>query len=303
MLLMLLRGFRICRAFFLLRAVVARGEGWKHLGHANPSAGSFSFYSAHCSHYVVMQGTIDYSKWDHLDEYSDDDDQDIGDQTAPRVTRLDGPSQVTFGGDGGASISPPQPVVAAAADPPKPTGESVSNSPAVAAKGDPYQSWKASGGVETTTADRRLFWSQDRYSVCIRLELAKEEKINSIEVKGAVSYANRFCAVGTAKPKLIVHSTDMACLVDGELPHPVHFAQDEDEIEWSVERSSSDERFLAITLYKAVPMQDLSIWWRRPLMSFDEIELGKDSNKTSKDFQNAWEEAHRLFREKKRSSG
>jgi hypothetical protein len=257
-----------------------------------------------------MQGGMDYSKWDHLDEYSDDDDQDIGDQTAPRVTRLDGPSQVTFGGgDGGESIRPPQPMVAAA-DPPKPTGESVSTSttasiksPAVAANGDPHQSWKASGGVETTSADRRLFWSQDRYLVCIRLELAKEEKINSVQVKGAVSYANRFCAVGTVKPKLIVHSTDMACLVEGELPHPVHFAQDEDEIEWSVERSSSDERFLAITLYKAVPMQDLSIWWRRPLMSFDEIELGKDSNKTSKEFQNAWEEAHRLFREKKKSSG
>jgi hypothetical protein len=248
-----------------------------------------------------MQGGIDYSKWDHLDEYSDDDDQDIGDQTAPRVTRLDGPSQVTFGGeDGGESIRPSQPVVAAA-DAPKPIVEFVS--PAVTAKGDSHESWKASGGVETTSADRRLFWSQDRYSVCIRLELAKEEKINTVEVKGAVSYANRFCAVGTVKPKLIVHSTDMACLVEGELPHPVHFAQDEDEIEWSVERSSSDERFLAITLNKAVPMQDLSIWWRRPLMSFDEIEVGKDSNKSSNEFKDAWEEAHRLFREKRESSG
>jgi len=56
---------------------------------------------------VIMAG-IDYSKWDNLDEYSDDDnDKNNNEESAgnscpssmiPRVTRLDEPSKITFGG-------------------------------------------------------------------------------------------------------------------------------------------------------------------------------------------------------------
>lgn len=256
-----------------------------------------------------MPGGIDYSKWDHLDEYSDDDDQGVEDQTTPRVTRLDGLSQVTFGGlEGSASISPSHSDVAGAGHP-KPTREFVpasktasGKSTTLTPKGDSYQIWKENGGEETIPGNqRRLFWSQDRYSVCIRIELGNGDKVDSVIVGEAFPFADRFCAVGTVKPKLTVKLADTSCLVEGELPHPVHLAQDEDEIEWSVERSPSDARFVAIALYKAVPMQGLSLWWRRPFMSFDEIELGKESTKTSNEFLEAWEEAHRLFREKRAS--
>ena len=51
-----------------------------------------------------MPGGIDYSKWDNLDEYSssDDDEQDESSKNV-RVTQLDGPSQVTFGGEDASS--------------------------------------------------------------------------------------------------------------------------------------------------------------------------------------------------------
>eukprot|EP00980_Cylindrotheca_fusiformis_P022852 scaffold9846_cov122-Cylindrotheca_fusiformis.AAC.5 len=255
-----------------------------------------------------MPGGIDYSKWDHLDEYSEDED-DHNDEGQPRVTRLDGPSEVTFGG-GSATVQPSQGAASTSALHP-PQKQLTEKFVSAAAKSkvatnndDPFQNWKASGGEESIEdGQRRLFWSQDRYSICIRVELVKEEKVGNVLVEHTLSYSDRYCAVGTVKPRLMVLLKDGKCLLEGDLPHPVHFAQSEDEIEWSVERAPSNERFLAVTLYKAVPMQGLSLWWRRPLMCFDEIELKKESTQTSNEFLEAWDEAHRLFREKKRTPG
>jgi hypothetical protein len=88
-------------------------------------------------------------------------------------------------------------------------------------------------------------------------------------------------------------------------------------VDWSVEHSSSSStstnhiRLLTLTLHKAVPMQGLSLWWRRPLMDFPEADLdsvrgsgssssGKGAASTnSKEFLEAWEEAHKIFREGK----
>lgn len=257
---------------------------------------------------------IDYSKWDHLDEYSDDEGNADGgnadEEATPRVTRLDSPSQVTFGGgDGSASIAPSR--IESTAKLSTSTSLATNTKPSNFAKstttdsGDAYVTWTTKGGTLVTSLDRRLFWSQDRYSVTIRLELVpKEEKVQDIHAEGVVPHADRFCAVGTIKPQIRVQSTAGSVLLEGELPHPIHYAQEEDEIEWSVERSCLDERFLAITLYKAVPMHGMSIWWRRPMLHFEEMEVEKqEPSQTSQEFLQAWEEAHRLFREKKRSSG
>lgn len=253
---------------------------------------------------------IDYSKWDNLEEYSSSsEDETEKEGTGARVTRLDAPSQVTFGGnddDRSATITPSPSTASQPAVVPK---TSVGKSMTFKHKDsgdDPsaYQAWKAKGGLVMTEDTRRLFWSQDRYSICIRLELLKDETIQSIQGTGVVPYTDRFCAVGTTKPTLSVTSSLSVLILQGELPHPIHFAQDEDEIEWSIERSHLDERFLIMTLYKAVPMQGISIWWKRPMMKFDEIInpewKDKQSSTASKEFLSAWEEAHRLFREGKK---
>jgi len=88
--------------------------------------------------------------------------------------------------------------------------------------------------------------------VILRLEVFKEEKVKAMELTGAVAYADRFCAVSSSKPTIQVLSTCNVILLEGELPHAVHFAQDDDNIDWLIERSFKNERFLAITLYKAV---------------------------------------------------
>lgn len=70
----------------------------------------------------------------------------------------------------------------------------------------------------------------------------------------------------------------------------------------SVERHSN-KKVVLVTLYKAVPMEGVCIWWRRPLMNFPEIDIvnNESAPSKSKEFLQAWDEAHRLFREKKKS--
>ena len=47
----------------------------------------------------------------------------------------------------------------------------------------------------------------------------------------------------------------------------------------------------------------LFVWWRRPLMEFPEVDIEQVKDQTSgtasQDFLKTWEEAHKIFREKK----
>ena len=345
---------------------------------------------------------IDYSKWDNLDEYSDDDDDDndgdIGNSddgmTQPRVTRLDGPSKVTFGGGSSSSSSTATTTSLINIEP---TSSSLSSSSCRNSNDDKFStattklsstpnndensssSWTERGGLvesESTTIvvdgnpqKRKLYWSQDRYSVTLRLELhlhghtnnnygeedeeeEKREKIQSVDVNGILPFSDRHCATGSTRPvlrcqgiitnannnninktKVIggnknnnnIDPNNLVLLLEGELPHPVYIAEDDDDddVDWSVVQDNSSRRFLMITLYKAVPMQGIFVWWRRPLMHFPELDLQqvKDDPTTtttpvasssasaagsiiepaaaSPDFLKSWEEAHKIFREGK----
>mmetsp|Transcript_77710 Transcript_77710/g.116874 ORF Transcript_77710/g.116874 Transcript_77710/m.116874 type:complete len:263 (+) Transcript_77710:47-835(+) len=257
-----------------------------------------------------MPGGIDYSKWDNLDEYSDDDDEAegaSGDQ-APRVTRLDAPSSVTFGGDtnviqGTAAASAPVPSATAASQILKVDFQAATSNASKAGHSQIDQ-WRAKGGLVTTSLNRELYWTQDRYSVTLRCQMFEGEKPKTVGVEGILPYSSRHCAMGSSKPRLQVVGSDGVVMLEGDLPHQVHLANEDDDVDWSVERDlggRGTKRFVAITLYKAVPMQGLSVWWRRPLMDFDEITLDQESSAASKEFLQAWEEAHRQFKEKKRN--
>ena len=243
---------------------------------------------------------IDYSKWDNLDVSSSEDEDDA---PQPRVTRLDAPSSVTFGGKGGE--------ISATAKPPSasPLPSSKESPKSKTAKTTVQSSWTDHGGLlrakSNSGEERNLYWSQDRYSVTLRLELGKGEKVKSVVVDGILPYADRWSAVGSTKVKLICKS-GQEVLLEGELPHAVHLAEEDLAVDWSVEDEQM-HRFLVVTLHKAVPMQGLTVWWRRPLMSFPEADLtdirGDDKSKqqgaASKEFLDAWEEAHKIFREGK----
>lgn len=281
---------------------------------------------------------IDYSKWDNL-EVSSSEDEDVDDDhigSTPRVTRLDAPSRVTFGGAGtNGSVSASPEGDTAPSSPSKPLSKPLESSSATVTTTSDLQSWTDRGGLlETNTktnTKRSLYWAQDRYTVTLRLELRDTEKIRSVGVEGILPYSDRWMAVGTAKPRLSCVSTNGEILLDGELPHPVHLAEEDSDdglVDWSVVAVKDNEhqqRYLVITLHKAVPMQGLSVWWRRPLMGFPETDLdvvrGGTSNTitgnvngssdlgsssssgtkgdTSREFLESWEEAHKIFREGK----
>lgn len=301
---------------------------------------------------------IDYSKWDNLDEYSDSEHED--EASGPRVTRLDAPSRVTFGGAGAGdsssvedhqaaggsaiAIEPQQQLLAASTLPPPSSNQTSEGRRAIvtarsegATKNTTTENaWISKGGSVVTVDNRLLYWSQDRYSVQIRLELLthpqQQETIERVQVEGILPYADRHCATGSQKPRLVItgrccvmsdtdsHQTGTAgpspalfTMLEGDLPHPVHWSQDDDgeakSLDWTIERNPTDNdeqrRYVLITLHKAVPMEGLFVWWKRPLLKFDEISLeegGTERSAASKEFLQAWDEAHRIFRETKRPS-
>lgn len=299
---------------------------------------------------------IDYSKWDRLDEYSDDSSDEgsnanAGRSDSPRVTRLDAPSKVTFGGGVAATVEPsvgtdysrnraqlpvqpvPSPPPAEGKRPKASVGDRTKNPECSV---NHHETWTDRGGlvmaqpaspnddqgIATTT--RRLYWSQDRYSVFLRLELHDREQVELVDVPAVVPYTERFSATGSTKPRLVCRgatgtdaSANQQCpvvLLEGDLPHPVHLAEEDEDVDWSIVRDgTSTGRFLFITLYKAVPMQGVFVWWRRPLMQFPEVEVDyvkntdgssgtSSSSSANQDFVKAWDEAHRMFREKKKDA-
>eukprot|EP00227_Mantoniella_beaufortii_P009789 CAMPEP_0197577252 /NCGR_PEP_ID=MMETSP1326-20131121/1958_1 /TAXON_ID=1155430 /ORGANISM="Genus nov. species nov., Strain RCC2288" /LENGTH=97 /DNA_ID=CAMNT_0043140301 /DNA_START=30 /DNA_END=320 /DNA_ORIENTATION=+ len=69
---------------------------------------------------------VDYAKFDHIGDDLSDDDEAANRRRVPQVTRLEGPSRVTFGrgGEVRAVVNAPDPSAAATAPPPPPPGPS-----------------------------------------------------------------------------------------------------------------------------------------------------------------------------------
>jgi len=286
--------------------------------------------------FVVMP--IDYSKWDHL-EFSDSEEEEeySSSSTTPRVTRLEEPSRITFGGGGSNNSNPtveerlPTPATAVThpdgsvdqqaslqvSSPPVEPSVSNASSTDTTPHNDTLNGWTRRGGSLETTDHRALFWSQDRYVVQLRLELKGTETIDRITVDGILPYSNRHCATGTIKTRLCMFGKQLPStshdvsipLLEGSLPHPVHWSQDDESedlksLDWLIERypTADNRRFAVLTLHKAVPMHGLFVWWKRPLLQFEEIILDDEEcgrSGASKDFLQSWDEAHRLFRENK----
>jgi hypothetical protein len=242
---------------------------------------------------------IDYSKWDKIDCSSSEEEEDSG---QPRVTHLDAPSTITRTSDGNLIIGGQQQ--------PGP----VNSSNKTNKYEEKIQDWSQNGGVVTTEAGSQLYWSQDRFSVCLRLLLPStgiKGKDLRVELQGMIPFRDRFSAVGNehvSSLKLLWRDpTDQATrtLLDGDLPHTVHATEDE-ELDWGIDRvtdhnSSEELSYWTINLPKAVPMQGVIIWWRRPLKQFEEIDTRQanpDDASKAQAFQKSWDEAHRQFREK-----
>ena len=165
-----------------------------------------------------------------------------------------------------------------------------------------------------------------------------------VKVKGPslVSYADRFSAMGMTQKQMNENQTILTVssikrtnpnnnnnnnthivwkkdpesnkritVFQGSLPHPIHLAEDEEDVEWELVSPSSSHamKVLRITFRKALPMQGLTIWWDQPLLHFPKINLQNDipergmakmknNDNNSTKMKQVWDEAHALFREK-----
>ncbi|KAL7498923.1 hypothetical protein ACHAWT_010273 [Skeletonema menzelii] len=198
-----------------------------------------------------------------------------------------------------------------------------------------------------------VYWSQDRYVVTLRVGFPTTQfpsRTIRVKVVGALKYEDRHSAVGSGSmmTDYISKQSDddgipsygsvtivsesgndqEIVLFTGLLPRPIHLNQDEDEVEFEIENSgiannddvseSCFDRFVSITMTKAVPMQGLVLWWDCPIIGFPKIDVSsikdrkvssdakssssKDDNNSNiakkEAFQKAWDEAHEMFREK-----
>jgi hypothetical protein len=234
-----------------------------------------------------MSSGIDYSKWDHFDDSSSSEEE----QPYPRVTRLEAPSQVSTR-DGTISIQQMSNIDRDGSTSP-PTAKNKTEKSM-----DEYkQEWTMHGG----TCDDRLYWSQDRETVVLRMEVSSEEgRTIDVTLQGAIPYVNRHCATTTETCRLRISSTTTHnVILEGELPHAVYVEENDDndnDVEWMVETVLEQHKYLVITLYKATPMPNMTIWWKRPMTQFQEIDV--DVPTSASKFQETWMEAHEQFTKK-----
>ncbi|GKY95781.1 hypothetical protein MPSEU_000538800 [Mayamaea pseudoterrestris] len=276
-----------------------------------------------------MSSGVDYSKWDKLDYGSSDDEGSGSDQgqaesdvrgQQPRVTRFDQPSTITRNVDGELIVEtqhdagemvalteslkyPKESTGTGRADSAfadeNPTdsalASSLSNDTATIPK-----TWTEKGSFEIVQGCE-VYWSQDRYSVMIRIALPEEGKWTCV-VSSLLAYADRFVAVGSGPKSLLeVWRADLtnSVLMRSEIAYPVHATEDDEGVDWSIERIGV-QRFLSVTLNKATPMAGMTLWWKRPLSEMKEISMDwREPSSTS--FQKVWNEAHAQFYDKHRN--
>jgi hypothetical protein len=186
----------------------------------------------------------------------------------------------------------------------------------------PPASWTSRGGfVEASN----LYWSQDRYTVTLRFQLPvsaatstkPKAKLDAgvlpwdCHVTGILPYNQRHAAVQSLTTDLsatlvITDNTNGSEYFRDHVAYPIHAAQDDDDdddnnlTDWSIETwpADSPNKYLIVTLSKATPVPNMTIWWRRPVRSCPEIELTTDHQNTSTStFAAAWEQAHAEFRQ------
>uniref|UniRef100_A0A7S1Z8C0 CS domain-containing protein n=1 Tax=Trieres chinensis TaxID=1514140 RepID=A0A7S1Z8C0_TRICV len=297
------------------------------------------------------KGGIDYSKWDKIDFGSDDDSDESNDER-PRVTRLDEPSRVTRTRDGTVLVEPTKAkggVHSAVARVGKAGDGGNEGSKVGLSVAD------TSGGAEPSATDQRhtknggrftdaktgfdVLWSQDREEVIVSVVFDSSlmpSKNVCVTVVGALPFADRKSAAGggtemdergvggRSRGFLVVtaRTTDgeKIVLLQGDLPHFVHLAEDEEdgECEWEIEDpgwmgEGVVKRLARVTLHKAAPMHGVTVWWDQPLVHCPKIDVASikgrpqgsmenagqgDGKSQQQAMKEAWDEAHRMFREK-----
>ena len=219
---------------------------------------------------------VDYSKWANFgdDEIEDDVPQH------PRVTTFEGEKGRSFIiGPAGASLVK-VPTVSASISPP----------------GDPLEFLldHLNGAVT-----QHFTWSQDRQEVCIRKVVPSSLKASHLRI----SY-------DACSNSLSVKNNETGLdLISGILRYKIAIDDEDDlsPVPWElVTRTNGssgvkkDIRILELVLKKVSPIPGSIIWWKNVFVNDPEIDVTSipGREKVSQEVAGAWDEAHKLFKER-----
>ena len=219
---------------------------------------------------------VDYSKWAN---FGDDEVEDEVHQH-PRVTTFEGEKGRSFIiGPAGASLVK-VPTVSASIPPPEEPLEFLLD--------------HQNGAVT-----QHFTWSQDRQEVCIRkivpsslkashLRISYDPCSNSLSVKDNQTGSDLFN--GILRYKFAIDDEDDLCPVPWELVTRTNGSS----------AVKKDIRILELVLKKVSPIPGSIIWWKNVFVSDPEIDVTSipGREKVSQEVADAWDEAHKLFKER-----
>lgn len=221
---------------------------------------------------------VDYSKWDNIDYGSSDEDEG----SAPHVTALSKPESITVG-PGGYTVGK------VCADQAMPVKEA-------SKQGDQPEVSFTGNGAEIIRGEYRYFWSQDRYTVCLRLIVP--EATNNKNVSVSITDRRFEVKLKDSTHPYFVADLQYDVTLTGESDNPY-----DKIIDWEIvtERVENCEyKMLKATLVKKSPIPGATMWWRRVFVGDPEIDVTKIGGRSAADLASAqnYAEAHRLFQEK-----
>ena len=214
---------------------------------------------------------VDYSKWD---SFGDDEDE----EETPR-----GPVVTTFEGEKGRSF-----VIG-------PQGAKLVKVPVASTP----ISKKVSGNIQLDCGNGAVTdhftWSQDRHEVTIRrlvplalkasqIKMSYDACENSLAASNTQTGEEFFS--GTLRYKFEINDEDDLCPVQCELVTPPETA--------------TECKVLEILFKKVSPIPGSVIWWKNVFVCDPEIDVTAIPGRTqvSQDIAGAWDEAHKLFKER-----
>lgn len=259
---------------------------------------------------------VDYTKWDKMD-FSDDESTS---SKMPIVTKLAKPSRVSLSATSDAREIPIHDTATNLnlmlnEQPERRLGFEVSSREMKLTK-------NGSSFIDPVTKNQ-IFWSQDRTEVILNIPydyLSIITRDIRIHVTGALRYEERFSAgihnsshstetEGKSRGKLVISAVGRELpILDAEMCYPIYLPEGEDELDWEVINIAA-EKVICLTLFKAVPIYGVTVWWSRPFRHLPKINihsdiedrhLSKDDKIKQRQWKEAWDEAHRQFHNKMR---
>ena len=207
-----------------------------------------------------LEVMVDYSKWSKFSAELSDSDDDL---PLPKVTRLDDNARVTSGQQGLTVVPTTAPL-------------KTRSSPSSTQADEYYVSNGKSGSFE---------WRQSKHEVFLRVKVDHHTRASDV----------------TIQREPLSRSLSVVCngelLVQGILKYDA--VVDDDLVDWELINDCS-ERYISLVLKKKSPIERTVLWWSCVFEGDSEIDVTAITERKliAQDFKEAWNEAHRMFREK-----